>query len=81
MKTILSLISLLALTLALNSKDNPKYTSADYKVLRACQARVYHSKQNNYNYDACDEMLKHKKAMRKYGAESSYHYWLDKFDR
>ena len=29
-----------------------------------------------HDYQACDEMLSHKSALRKYGAESSYNYWM-----
>lgn len=48
------------------------YTDGDWKVYNACKERVYDNKTNNYDYEACKEMLEHKDVLKKYGAESSY---------
>lgn len=34
-----------------------------------------------YDYDVCQEMLNHKDALKKYGAESSYNYWMKRLDK
>jgi len=52
------------------------YTDQDWKVYNGCKAKVYDGKNNNYDYEACREMLNHKSALKKYGAESSYNYWI-----
>ncbi len=57
------------------------YTKQDWKVYDACKVRVYDNKVNGYDYDACKEMLNHKKALRKYGAESSYNYWIKRLKK
>lgn len=57
------------------------YTEKDWEVYNACKEKVYNNKNNNYNYTACKEMLEHKDALKKYGAESSYNYWLKKLGK
>ena len=52
------------------------YTKQDWKVYEACKERVYDHVKNGYDYQACSEMLEHKSALKKYGAESSYNYWI-----
>lgn len=57
------------------------YTDGDWKVYNACKERVYDNKNNNYDYEACKEMLEHKDALKKYGAESSYNYWIKRLEK
>ena len=57
------------------------YTQEDWTVFNACKERVYNEVKNGYAYEACKEMLNHKKALRKYGAESSYSYWIKRLDK
>ena len=58
------------------------YTQEDWKVYDACKKRVKYGiaskfiPENDYDYEACDEMLNHKSALKKYGAASSYKYWI-----
>lgn len=54
------------------------YSEQDWQVYEACKARVYQNVNNDYDYSACSEMLKHKDALKKYGANHSYNYWLNK---
>ena len=55
-----------------------EYSEQDWKVFDGCKAKVYRSENNIYDYLACSEMLKHKKALRKYGASNSYNYWINR---
>ncbi len=57
------------------------YTDKDWEVYNACKAKVYDGFKNNYDYDACREMLNHKDALKQYGAESSYNYWLKRLGK
>lgn len=57
------------------------YTDKDWEVYNACKAKVYNGFNNNYDYDACREMLSHKDALKQYGAESSYNYWLKRLGK
>lgn len=57
------------------------YTNEDWKVYNGCKDKVYENKSNEYDYDACKEMLDHKSALKKYGAESSYNYWLERLGK
>ncbi len=75
-KIILSLL-LLGSTLSIAKT----YSQEDWKVYDACKVRVYDNKANGYDYDACKEMLSHKRALRKYGAESSYNYWIKRLKK
>lgn len=52
------------------------YTQEDWKNYEACKVRVYDNVDNGYDLAACKEMLNHKDALRKYGAASSYDYWI-----
>ena len=56
------------------------YTKEDWKVYDACKERVYDNKKNSFDYEACKEMLDHKKALRKHGAEGSYKYWIERLE-
>ena len=57
------------------------YTEKDWEVYNACKAKVYNNANNKYDYQACQEMLNHKDALQKYGAESSYNYWIKKLNK
>lgn len=57
------------------------YTDEDWRVYEACKDRVYGNINNNFDYEACKEMLNHKQALRKYGASSSYKYWLKRLNK
>lgn len=57
------------------------YTDSDWKVFNACKERGYDNKNNGYDYNACKEMLDHKDALKKYGAESSYNYWIKRLSK
>ena len=57
------------------------YTQEDWRVYNGCKERVYDNKKNAFNYETCKVMLKHKRALRKYGAESSYKYWINKLNK
>ena len=76
MKKMLILILVLGFTAYVNA-----YTNEDWRVYKACKERVYDNKKNSYAYEACKEMLSHKKALRKYGASSSYDYWIKRLDK
>ena len=52
------------------------YTQEDWRVYNGCKERVYDNNKNGFDYEACKKMLDHKSALRQYGAESSYNYWL-----
>lgn len=52
------------------------YTQEGWKIYEACKVRVYNNIDNGYDFAACKEMLSHKDALRKYGASSSYDYWI-----
>jgi len=58
------------------------YTQEDWKVYDGCKERVEYGivskfiPNNKYDYEACIEMLNHKGALKKYGAASSYKYWI-----
>lgn len=54
------------------------YSEQDWEVFDGCKARVYRDVNNIYDYLACSEMLKHKKALKKYGASHSYSYWINR---
>lgn len=69
---------LIILTVAINAKS---YTKEDWRVYEACKDRVYDNQKNGFDYEACKEMLDHKKALRKYGAESSYNYWIKRLNK
>jgi len=71
---------LLVLSLLLVSNLSA-YTEKDWEVYNACKAKVYDGKNNKYDYEACKEMLSHKKALKKYGAESSYNYWIKRLGK
>lgn len=57
------------------------YTQEDWRVYNACKERVYDNTRNSFDYEACKEMLDHKDALRKYGAESSYKYWIKRLGK
>lgn len=77
MKKLIILIFLLTgLTIYANA-----YTQEDWRVYEACKGRVYDNKQNGFDYEACKEMLDHKKALRKYGASNSYKYWIKRLGK
>ena len=73
MKIISTLIALAIMAFNLQA-----YTQEDWKVYDACKERVYDNKKNSYDYQACKEMLSHKSALKKYGASSSYDYWINR---
>lgn len=75
MYKILLVLSFLCLT------NLSAFTQEDYDVKAKCEERVYDNKNNGYDYEACQEMLSHKDAMRKYGAASSYRYWLKRLNK
>jgi len=66
----------LGLTIGANA-----YTEEDWTVYEACKDKVYNNVKNSYDYEACKEMLDHKKALRKYGASSSYDYWMNRLGK
>ncbi len=74
MKITLFLILLLSINLH-------AYTQNDWRIYNACKERVYDNKKNKYDYKACYQMLLHKKALRNYGAEHSYMYWIKRLRR
>lgn len=57
------------------------YSGKDWEVYNACKEKVYDNKNNDYDYEACKEMLNHKEALTKYGAESSYNYWIKRLEK
>ena len=61
--------------------DIHAYTKEDWRVYDACKERVYDNTKNGFDYEACKEMLDHKKALRKYGASSSYKYWIKRLGK
>lgn len=67
------LFVLLSLTIATNALS---YTDEDWKIYKECKALVYENIESELDYKACKEMLEHKKALKKYGASSSYKYWI-----
>lgn len=69
---ILIALSLLTIT------NLSAYSTKDWEVYNACKEKVYDKKNNIYDYKACKEMLEHKEALKKYGAESSYKYWINR---
>ncbi len=75
-KKIITLLIILGLYTNLHA-----YTNEDWRVYESCKERVYDNVKNAYDYEACKEMLDHKKALRKYGAESSYKYWIKRLDK
>ncbi len=75
-KTTITLLIILGLSTNLHA-----YTNEDWRVFDACKERVYDNKKNGFDYEACKEMLEHKKALRKYGAESSYNYWIKRLGK
>lgn len=76
MKLLVTILVLLGLSTNLQA-----YTEKDWTVYDACKERVYDGKKNGYDYEACQEMLNHKKALKKYGAESSYNYWIKRLGK
>lgn len=54
------------------------YSDQDWLIFEACKDKVYDNIKNEYDYLACSEMLKHKKALQKYGATHSYNYWKNR---
>lgn len=52
------------------------YTQEDWRVYEGCKDRVYDDKVNDFDYESCKEMIDHKEALHKYGASSSYTYWV-----
>jgi hypothetical protein len=75
MKVMILFISLLS------SINLYAYTQEDWRVYDACKERVYDGKKNGYDHEACQEMLNHKKALKKHGAESSYNYWMKRLGK
>jgi len=71
MKKMMSMIFLLAIT-----SNVVAYSEEDWRVYEECKALVYEGKESELDYMACKEMLEHKSALRKYGASSSYRYWI-----
>ena len=59
-------------------KEERTYSQQDWDVFNACKAKVYRNENNAYDYLACSKMLKHKKALKKHGASSSYNYWINR---
>ncbi|MEA2019716.1 MAG: hypothetical protein U9N59_14845 [Campylobacterota bacterium] len=63
------------------------YTEKDWEIYNGCKDRVKYSlaskfmSNSNLDYEACKEMLDHKSALKKYGAESSYNYWLKRLGK
>lgn len=57
------------------------YTEKDLEVYNACKEKFYDNKNNGYDFEACKEMLNHKDALKQYGAESSYKYWLKRLGK
>ncbi len=76
MKILINLIMLLGLATSSNA-----FSQEDWRIYDACKEKVYDNKKNGYNYKACKEMLDHKKALRKYGASSSYKYWINRLEK
>lgn len=78
---------LLGIVLLLEMTNLQAYTNEDYQVKDACEKRVrqgdglLNSYISKYDYAACYEMLNHKDAMRKYGAASSYDYWVKRLNK
>ena len=52
------------------------FSDEDWRIYKECKALVYESKESELDYMACKEMLEHKTALKKYGASSSYKYWI-----
>ena len=76
MKKLILIITLLGLITNANA-----YTKEDWTIYDACKKRVYDEVKNGYDYEACQEMLNHKKALKKHGAESSYNYWIKRLGK
>ncbi len=76
MKLLLAMFVILGLSTNLQA-----YTEEDWTVYNACKELVYEETKNGYDNEACQEMLNHKKALKKYGAESSYEYWLKRLGK
>lgn len=63
------------------------YTQEDWKIYNGCKERIKYGiaskfiPNSKYDYEACKEMLDHKSALKKYGAESSYNYWLKRLGK
>ena len=57
------------------------YTEKDWTVYDSCKDRVLNNKNNGYDFEACKEMLNHKDALKQYGADSSYTYWLKRLGK
>ena len=63
------------------------YTQEDWAFYNGCKDRVKYGiaskvlSSSKYDYEACKEMLSHKSALKKYGAESSYNYWIKRLDK
>ena len=76
MKKLILIIALLGLVTNANA-----YTNEDWRVYNGCKDKVYKSIDNGYDHEACSEMLSHKKALRKYGASSSYNYWIKRLGK
>ena len=75
-KIIIGIMSIFLLVTA-----SQAYTDEDWTVYNACKERVYDKVKNGYDFEACQEMLNHKKALKKYGAESSYNYWIKRLGK
>ncbi len=76
MKILISFVFLLGLAINANA-----YTQEDWRIYDACKERVYDNKKDGFDYKACKEMLEHKNALKKHGAESSYNYWIDRLGK
>ena len=78
---------LLAIIVIFGITNLQAYTDEDYQIKDACEKRVRQgdglldSYISKYDYAACYEMLNHKDAMRKYGAASSYQYWVKRLNK
>lgn len=57
------------------------YTQEDWRVYNSCKERVNENVKNGFDSEACKEMLDHKSALRKYGAEHSYKYWIKRLGK
>lgn len=75
------MLKLILISLVFSITHLQAYTEKDWEIYNACKAKVYDGKKNNYDYEACKEMLSHKKALKKYGAESSYNYWIKRLGK
>ncbi len=60
------------------------YTNKDWEIYNDCKEviskTVYGGYREHSHYSICKEVLSHKSALKKYGAEASYKYWCKRME-